>query len=294
MKIGVFLLIFAVAGATAQTTSVRPEWFLYQKGLEFFRAGDFGNALRQMKELADAYGETAESNFLLGRIYEQEGEAGLAEKYYSLALEKSGSLNVPQDRYVILFRIAEINLQRKNYKKYEDVLETILADQEMYSAPRFTRLRDSYLSTALHEGFDSLANLYRIDDDFARKAHTELGILHTRTGRSSRAVLHLVFANLAVVSTLADELRHIDPSYRFSTLKDALQRIAKRPELLAYLETNEVFRSLYFLGSALFQSGSFAEAKKIWSLVSEFGDGEWKIRSRNQIIAPQPEPLIAY
>jgi tetratricopeptide (TPR) repeat protein len=286
--------LILVSLSFGQDGPLPPEWFYYQQCLESFRKGDFGGSMKHLKDLTDAYGESAESQHLLGRIYEQEGELDLAEKYYLRALERSGSLKVPDEKYEIRYRLANMYYQRKNYKKFEDTLEQILSDQSLYTEARYERIRTSYVSTLMSRGLDSLALMYRIPFDFAQEAHRELGIFYCRTGRERGALLHLAFANLALISTLSDELKRHDPDYNYISLEDALDKCSSRSYLTDFLRRGEIFRSLYFLASALYGAGVPGEARRVWTLVSEYGSGEWKTQSRNQLLAPKAEPLITY
>ncbi|MCL1817868.1 MAG: hypothetical protein FWG35_02985, partial [Spirochaetaceae bacterium] len=166
----------------SQEAQPPPEWFYYQKSLEAFQSNNSGEAVRQLKNMVDTYGESAESLHLRARIYEDEGELDLAERYYLASLQRAG-FRVPDENYAVRYRLAAMYYQRKNYKKYEDVLLGILSDQEMYTAERYARQREAYVSTLLTQGFDSLAFLYRIPLDFAQEAHGGLGAFYCRTGR---------------------------------------------------------------------------------------------------------------
>jgi hypothetical protein len=164
----------------------------------------------------------------------------------------------------------------------------------LYTDQRYARVRDAYISTLLNRGVDSLALLYRVPFDFAQEAHRNLGAFYCRTGRERAALLHLAFANLAIVSTLSDELKKADPDYTFTTLDDALGKSSPLPYLADFLRRSDFYRSLYFLASALYAQGAPQEARTIWGIAVKYGEGEWKTRSRNQLLAPRAEPLITY
>ncbi len=273
----------------------KPDWYVYRKGLEHYRNGDHGAALKAVKELQDPSRVIPpEAYALLGRIYREEGENDLAERYLKQALEKSGLFVVPDEKYAIQYLLADIHYQRKSYKNYENVLENILSNQATYAENRYSRLRDGYLKTAVDENFDAFVRLYRLKDDFSRPAHLGLGIFAVRTGRESKAVLHLLFANLAAVSTLIDTLKDRDPDFVFTTLRDLLEKSGRLTSAAEYVEESELHKGLYFLAAALHGSGARSAARELWEIVRDFGGGEWKVRSRNQLASPQPEPLIAY
>ncbi len=289
-----FLAVFAVARAVGQAGGGEPAWVVYQQGLEAFRNGDFGQAIKVVKLLTETYGEIPEAHLLQARVYEQEGEYQLAEKYYNRALELRKQLYVLEDKYTILYRLAEIYRIQKRYRDFEIVLLEILKDQDSFTNPRYARLRDSYVRTLSDEGFDRLVTLYRMKEDFSRKAHSELGILYCRTGRSYQAVLNLVFASLPSVTTVIDELKQHDPDFTFKSLRETLDAASRRQYLADYLREGDFYKDTYYLASALYAHGVKAEARSLWKIIAEYGFGEWKTRSRSQLLSPQSEPLILY
>jgi len=291
------LFVFAFLAAAeihGQAGGGEPAWLVYQQGLDAFRKGDFGQAIKVVKRMNEIYGEIPEAHLLQARVYEQEGEYQLAEKYYNRALELRKQLYVLEDKYTILYRLAEIYRIQKRYRDFEIVLLEILKDQDTFSNPRFARLRDSYVKAVSEEGFDQLVTLYRMKADFSQKAHSELGILYCRTGRSYQAVLNLVFASLPTVTTLVEELKQHDPDFAFKSLEETLETASRRQYLADYLRDADFFKDAYYLASSLYAHGIKSEAKTLWKIVAAHGHGEWKTRSRNQLLSPQSESLILY
>ena len=56
---------------------------------------------------------------LIGDIYKLEGEYKFAEDYYKKALDNSNVLNIPNDRFELLYSLAEISEINEDYKRME-------------------------------------------------------------------------------------------------------------------------------------------------------------------------------
>ena len=288
------LLLVSVLPLFGEERGGEPAWLLYQQGLEEFRKGEYGSAVKIVKKLIETYGEIPEAQLLQAQVYEQEGEYLLAEKFYNRAYEQRKQLYILEEKYTILYRLAEIYKIQKRYRDYENLLLEILKDHDIFANPKFSRLRDMYVRTLTDDGFDRLVSLYRLKADFSLKAHADLGILYCRTGRSYQAILHLLLAELATISTVVDELKQHDPEFNYQNLGDTLALAKKREYLADYLKENDFDRNLYFLAASLFAHGVPSEAKALWKITVEIGSSEWKNRSKNQLAKPRPEPLIAY
>jgi hypothetical protein len=64
--------------------------------------------------------------------------------------------------------------------------------------------------------------------------------------------------------------------------------IQRRPELAAFIEETEYYRTIYYLATALYASGKTRPASQLWAfLASTDNAGEWGNRARRN-----PTPYI--
>jgi hypothetical protein len=108
-----------------------------------------------------------------------------------------------------------------------------------------------------------------------------------------------MFAFLIQNTVLINEILRRNPDWTFSTLEDMQERIRRWPSifnapLLDFMKETEYYKTLYYLGSALYGEGKSAQARRFWTFLSGQGDaGEWKARAVRQLAHPEIEkPLI--
>ena len=65
---------------------------------------------------------------LIGDIYKLEGEYTFAEEYYSKALNYSSVFDIPNDKYEVLYLLAEISEINQDFERMEIRLLNILVD----------------------------------------------------------------------------------------------------------------------------------------------------------------------
>ncbi len=97
--------------------------YLKKKGKDYFE--DSINNLLVYLENSKAY---PEAHKLIGDIYKMEGEYQFAEEYYLMALNKAEVLDIPDEKYDILYMLADISRLQKDYNKMEVRLLNILAE----------------------------------------------------------------------------------------------------------------------------------------------------------------------
>ena len=81
------------------------------KGSDFFE-----NSAKKLLAYIKTQKEFPEADYLIGNIYKLEGEYDFAKKYYSAALKTSDVLDIPSEKYNILYSLAELSLLEKNMK----------------------------------------------------------------------------------------------------------------------------------------------------------------------------------
>ncbi len=292
---GIFLFIYTGLFLFPQPKSAdQSDWYLLEKGRDAFRKGNFSETLTLLKRFQSEHGETPEAVFLAGQVYEAEGEYRIAQKYYERALEISKQFYILEEKYQVLYRLAHMYQAEKRYKEYESILIEILKDHPESRSERFEKFRTSLFRVVTTDGFNTALQLYRLKNDFASRANRELGIFYCRTRRSDKAILHLTLSQIGILSTLIEEVKFIDPDYQFKDLKELLTLAIARPYLKGYLQESGAWEGFYYLASSLYLQGVLDQAKVLWDLTAQFGEGEMKIRSQRQLKKPQPEPLIGF
>lgn len=269
-----------------------PLWYLYEKGVQAFRMGNLGESLTYVKRIQEEHGEIPEAVFLMGQIYEKEGEFQFARQYYERALELRKQFYVQEDVYQVQYRLASLYHAQKKYREYEKTLREIIYEHPESHAERYEKFRDALVRIVTTEGFETVLKLYRLKNDFATRANRELGIFYCKTGRSYQAVLHLTLSQVALASTLIEEQRYLDPTYQFTSLSELVERSYSRSYLRTFLQESGAWEGFYYLASSLYLHGVAGQAKILWELTAKYGEGELKQKSRQQLQNPQREPLI--
>ena len=257
-----------------------------------------GSVSRALKEL-DHLKSYPEAEYWLGETYRAEGELGLALRQYDKAWNERELLEIPGFEIEILYKITNLHRIRGNYQEMERRANEIIEGLGANGLPRdrlwagssqgsSNQLRAAMARILENEGVNRFLTLYRHNNTDTERAHRLLGFFYYSSSRYTQAMEHLMFAFLIQNSVLIDEVIRRDYDYDFSGLEDLVALVQRRPELAAFMEETEYYRTIYYLATSLYASGKTRPAYQLWAFLAGSNNaGEWGNRARRN-----PNPYI--
>ncbi|MDR0689548.1 MAG: hypothetical protein LBG08_04685 [Spirochaetaceae bacterium] len=241
-----------------------------------------------------------EAEYWIGEIYRAEGELGIALKQYQRAYEQRALLENSGFVQEILYKIVDIYRIRQEYPDMERWLLEILKQDPRWSEDSGIFAKNALSRTIENDGIARFLTLYRYNNPSVEKAHRLLGFYYYASGRHSRAMEHLLYAFLIQNTIIIEEILRNQFDFTFTTLENLWNEAARRPLSTAYIEGVEYYKTLYYLGSALYGSGKSTPAREFWTALSlqnsggGFVAGEWGVRARDQLRSPSVDPAVEY
>ncbi|MFP4483500.1 MAG: hypothetical protein ACLFO1_01455 [Spirochaetaceae bacterium] len=287
------------ADGSAEASQEEPAWIIYEEGVHHLRNREYGEAMQAFRRAISVRGGAfPEAEAGIGRIFSAENQIDLAARQFRRALEQKAFFYVPAQEYVVRYELAELHRNRgvEGRYDYQAALEAIVADDQSFSDRDNRSLRRGYRRTLEDDGVDRLLVLYRLEEDFTRRAHHLLGE-HYLAGRNfSTAADHLMYATLMVFSTAIEEVRRGDPGYQFEAVAGFLDRLEREETVRAYLEEAEAYRILYHLATAVYGADiSSRTPQDIWAIIAEEdAAGQWARMARRQLDDPRSDRYVDY
>jgi tetratricopeptide (TPR) repeat protein len=254
-----------------------------------------GSVARVFEEL-DRLKAYPEAEYWLGESYRLEGELGMALQQFERAWASRSLFEIPGFEAEILYKITEIHRMRQEYQEMEKRAREIVEGADISDVPRdalwagalSNNLRAAMLRIMENEGINRYLSLYRYNNTATEKAHRLLGFFYYASARFQPAAEHLMFAFLIQNTALIDEAARRQYDFTYTTLRNLIADIGSWPEILAYLEETEYYRTAYYLASALYATGKTRSSMQLWAfLAGSRNAGEWGERARRN-----PSPYI--
>ncbi len=234
--------------------------------------------------------EYPEAEYWLGKVFEAQGQPDLAEEQYRRAIHLSLYLRVPDEAVFIRYSLAELLLSGdENQRREAEVILTSIAEEDAVSMEDEIAAGHRYISLLTENGLDELLYLYRNERTKSLKALRILGEKAWEEARYRTALLNSVKTVLSLLTTAAEQVRNVNPEWRFDIdpiedsrnpdrdvrysgrtdgIVNLLELIGESDsDLISWLEDEGFWPQLYLLSVSLFANGYEDSAEDIWKVL---------------------------
>ncbi|MGI5099754.1 hypothetical protein E4N70_05620 [Treponema vincentii] len=226
------------------------------------------SALLEWLKKSDVY---PECDYLIGKVYELEGELTQSRRFYQLAWEAREFLYIPDMRFEIIYSLAQISGLLKQYDDQEKYLLLILTEDSVYGT---TNAESPTLRAMIHtikneQTVEKFFSLYRHHNDIALRAYIELTDIYLRAEEYDRAFRTALLGADIAVTYLSDTLKKVDFMYRYSDFSDLLLRIGMNSEILQWTETKQIWNVFLQFADLLYRQGFVVQANDLYYKLAE-------------------------
>ena len=235
--------------------------------------GDFGNSMKNLLTWLQGLVSFPEALFLEGNIYSAEGEFKLAQEYYSQAWENNIYFDIPDEKYSLLYKIADLADFTGDTEKKEQALLLVVSGDPVFALPGNETgiLLSMKKNLSRKENLESFFLLYRHDKWFALKAYHDLAEYYygVEGGTMERAFTCSMLASSIIVTKLSYALSDREVDWHYKDLKNLLKTISRHPEILVWMDENKCWETLLLFGDILNLRGNDTLAFNLFEIISE-------------------------
>lgn len=245
-------------------------YYLRKKGLEFF-----DNSITNLQSYLSKIEVYPEAYKLIGDIYKFEGEYDFAEQYYKVALDNSEVLDVPDEKYEILYLLADISKLKNDDDEYEKRLLLILNEDPFFTYKNLSSSMVTYIRRNKSDSMEKFFQLYRAENFYMMNAYVNLAEYYVQKGEMDRA---LTFASLSVITGITKVINIAtkrNVSFEYTNLQDLLQEVSFYDDVIEWGITNNFWKSLNQLADYTKRDGDGVFALSLLEVLSQFTPVEY-------------------
>ena len=257
---------------------------LIEKYVNLYGVDFYGNSVYGMLDWVKAKAVYPEADFLIGKIYQIEGEFGTAYNFFEKARLERDYLDIPDTHFDILYSMVNLARESRNLKNYEEALLLILD-----SDPRFhdTTFQDAYmriLSLEIPENADRFFMLFRADSSNSLNALYELGNLRYSSGKLDDAIRCSALGTIEAFTHIYETLTERDTTYSFTTFEDFLEECGKYDDILEWCESNHVWEMMFQMVDRVGEGGNSVLAENFFRKISDtMPDAYWRAEAKAKL-----------
>ena len=217
-------------------------FYLKKKGKDYFN-----DSITYLLEYMESCMAFPEAHKLIGDIYKLEGEYDFAEEYYLMALDKAEVLDIPDEKYEILYMLADISRLKNDFPKMEVRLLNILTEDTNYRNNALKRSMKETIKGNKNDSLDKFFNLFRSDSYKCINAYNQLAEYYYQEKETDKA---LEFASLAAITSFTrinEILESRNSIYEYKNLETFMQEASFYDDIIEWGSRNQVWRSFNIL-----------------------------------------------
>lgn len=239
--------------------------YIKKKGLDYFN-----NSISNLMEYMESSKVFPEAQKIIGDIYKLEGEYKFAEEYYSLALKNADVLDIPDEKYEILYMLADISRLENDFEKMEIRLLNILTDDIYFKDNALLKAMNNTICSNKKGSMEKLFLLYRANSFISIDAYNQLAQYYYENDKKDRA---LEFAALSAVTTFSkfiDVISARNSEFEYENLANFFQEATFYDDLVEWGSKNQAWKSFNILAKYATDLGYKTFARELLVVLVQF------------------------
>ncbi|MBO4704752.1 MAG: hypothetical protein J5647_03330 [Spirochaetaceae bacterium] len=227
----------------------------------------FNNSVTKIKNFYQDRAAYPEADYLIAKIYMQEGEYSSAADYYEKALANKDVLDVPDEKYDIMYDAAELARLRKDEVKFQNYLNQILKDNDRFSdGEKYTAYLKAIVRYSISrqaDSIDKLFLLYRSNHYKSLNALLKLTEYYISNNEYERAYYTCILSVLTSFTRIYEIITARNQKYTYTTLDLFFKEALKYRDVKEWMNKNNVWRGFYNFG-VLLSYDNYSPYEDIW------------------------------
>lgn len=241
------------------------DYYLKKKGPEYFE-NSMNNLLIYLNESMFF----PEAQKLIGDIYKLEGEYDFAEEYYLSALENADVFDIPDEKYVILYLLAEISRLKNDFDKMETRLLNILASDVNYLDKNLISSMLNTIKSPKKGAMEKFFSLYRADSYFFIDAYNQLAEYYYDKGEIQKSLEFAALSAVTSFSKMAEILEDRNVDFEYATFSNFLQEAAFYDDIVEWGRKSKAWQSFNILAKYAKETGCETFARELLVALVQF------------------------
>ena len=240
-------------------------YYLKKKGKDYFE--DSITNLLIYLENSTAF---PEAHKLIGDIYKLEGEYQFAEEYYLMALDKADVLDIPDEKYEILYMLADISRLEDDFPKMEARLLNILSEDINYKDSALKRAMTRTISNNKNDSMEKFFNLYRADSYNSINAYNQLAEYYYNAKKLDKALDFSCLAAITSFTRIIEIITSRNSTYEYEGLASFFQEASMYDDVIEWGSRNSAWKSFNILAKYAAEKGSNNFSKALLRVIARY------------------------
>lgn len=239
--------------------------YLKKMGNEYFE-----NSMQKLLDFLESSKVFPEAQKIIGDIYKLEGEYTFAEEYYNLALKNADVLDIPDDKYEILYMLAEISRLNNDLPLMETRLLNILTEDDFYKDKALTDAVINTLKSNRKGSMEKMFTLYRASSFLSIDAYNQLAEYYFNQGYMDKALHFAALSSITTFTKIITIIESRNSEYEYTNLSTFMQEATFYSDIIEWGKDNQAWKSFNILAKYACACGYTSFARELLVIIAQF------------------------
>lgn len=240
------------------------------KGTDFFE-----NSAKKLLAYIKTQKDFPEADYLIGNIYKLEGEYNFAKKYYSSALKTADILDIPSEKYNILYSLADLSLMDNDTKEYEKYLLLIIAHDSFYKDENMMSAMERTLKGTSSDTLERFFKLYRADNFNLLNAYISLSEYYQSKNHKQKSLHTSALGALTGFTKILSVVSNRNPEFKYTNLGALFEEASLYPDIIEWGINNSVWMGFYQFAEQAQKNDYPIFAKQMYNVLKDYSPEEY-------------------
>ena len=244
----------------------------------------YHNSVSELVSWVKAKAVYPEADFLIGKIYQLEGEFRTAYNFFEKARVEREFLEIPDMHYDILYAMVNLAREEGNFKNYEEALILILDSDANFKNKTFQNAFMRILTAPKSENADRFFLIFRADSKNSLEALYEYGNFRYKSGDLSGALMASALGSIEAFTHIYETICERDTSYSYTTYANFLEKCGKYDDIMEWCESNHVWELMFQMADRVRESGNTVLSDSFFEKIkSSMPDAYWQAEASSKL-----------
>lgn len=243
---------------------------IIKRNLKKYGESFFNNSKQQLLTFIKRNSVFPEADFLIGKIYCLEGEYELSYNCLLTSYKNAEFLDIYDERYDILYELANISKILKKNDKYEEYLLLILTQSFEFKDNSFCASIKKTVESSKTDCMEKFFSHYRCTNYNLLNAYFDLTEYYQEQRQYEKALKTCEFGVITAYTKFVNVLKKRNPEFEISSISDVFKEVQNYSDIIEWGKENNIWKGFYTLADLSYINNNLIFSMQLFNILKDY------------------------
>lgn len=243
---------------------------IIRKYLDLYSSERFQNSVYKLKDFINKKSVYPEADYLVGKIYQVEGEYKAAYDFYNEAQNEAEFLDIPDSVFTIFYSMADLARLQNDDEAYAQALLLVLNKDPNFNDNVLKNAMIKIIDANKSANADRFFSLFRAESPLTMNALFELSKIKESQGETRDSLFCSALGSVEGFTHVFNSILEYDQDYEYTTLAEFLSKISSYDDISAWCVQSNFYDFLIDFGEKARSRGDEVFANSLFITLASY------------------------